>query len=582
MTEESDQTEPSEKKELKEKEIKQEKMNKENNNQKETETKETKKPDNLKLTIKKKNLYFGLGVVAGLLIILLIFNFFNANDGISGWFGKDSNTTLVDNDQTGTVKMELFVMSQCPYGTQAENLLQPILMDFGNAIDFSLEFVVSETDGGFNSLHGEKEVQGDKIQACAQKHYPNNFMNFVVCMNKNARQIPDNWESCAEEIGYDVSALKECYEGEEGEELLRETAQKTANLMVRASPTMFINDEQYSGNLDGISIKRALCAELNNHPSCAEVPEPVSVGLVAVTSSACASCDTADIIATSKRLFPGLEVEEVEAESKAGKQIIEKYSLEKLPAYIFGKKINKTYTWKNNPDIKTAFENVGGNYKLLDEVTGASYWIEEEKRKEYYEKAGIDLEDGKPQIDFYVMSYCPYGNIAEEAIEQVYQLLGDKAKFVPRYVIYGNPGAYESLHGEQELNQDIRELCVYHDNGIKEYFEFVLAANKACNYQNVDECWQEVAEEVGLDVDAIAECEEERGQEIVATEYELNQLLGVRGSPTVFIEGEQYGGARTPEGYKQAVCAYWDEDEKPEECSETLEGSTTQTPTGSC
>lgn len=214
--------------------------------------------------------------------------------------------------------------------------------------------------------------------------------------------------------------------------------------------------------------------------------------------------------------------------------------------------------------------SLNNKMKLLGAVTGAG---------------------GKPEIDFYVMSYCPYGNIAEEAIEPVFQLLGDKAEFNPHYVVYSNyrgggpdfcideNSLYCSMHGVQEMNQDIRELCVNKHLGIKDYFRFVLAMNQQCTSQNADTCWEGVAKQLGLDIDKIKKCQEEEALQIAAEELALNQQLGVSGSPTIFVNGKSYNGQRTPAGYLQALCNEFTV--KPAACSQQL-ASETQTASGSC
>ena len=52
----------------------------------------------------------------------------------------------------------------------------------------------------------------------------------------------------------------------------------------------------------------------------------------------------------------------------------------------------------------------------------------------------LDWKSDKAKIDFYVMSYCPYGNQAEDGMSPVAALLNDKINFEPHYVIYGNYG----------------------------------------------------------------------------------------------------------------------------------------------
>ena len=51
----------------------------------------------------------------------------------------------------------------------------------------------------------------------------------------------------------------------------------------------------------------------------------------------------------------------------------------------------------------------------------------------------------KPQLDFYVMSFCPYGNQMETTLRPIFDLLGNKVEIRPRYIfekIEGNLADY--------------------------------------------------------------------------------------------------------------------------------------------
>ena len=65
-------------------------------------------------------------------------------------------------------------------------------------------------------------------------------------------------------------------------------------------------------------------------------------------------------------------------------------------------------------------------------------------------------------------------------------------------------------------------------------------------------------------------------------EAEMNSLLGVRGSPTVFINGQQYQGGRDSNSYLSAMCDEFTGD-KPEACGQKLNASSAPSaPVGSC
>jgi hypothetical protein len=186
----------------------------------------------------------------------------------------------------------------------------------------------------------------------------------------------------------------------------------------------------------------------------------------------------------------------------------------------------------------------------------------------------------KPVVLLFTMSYCPYGNQAEDGIWPAVKLLNNSITFEPHYVIYNsnfgyqgsqycldNESKYCSMHGIQELNQDVRELCVFKYSPEK-FWDFVNAANTQCTYQNVDTCWKGVAGNIGLNVTAVESCYSGEATTLLANEVLLNDQYEARGSPYVIINGQSYSGGRTPEAFKQAICGAFNT--PPAECGNTL------------
>lgn len=235
----------------------------------------------------------------------------------------------------------------------------------------------------------------------------------------------------------------------------------------------------------------------------------------------------------------------------------------------------------------------------------------------------------KPEAKFFVMSFCPYGNQAEEGLSPVYQLLKNKVNWQPRYVLYdktycnnmvydekkcqgfidagkvkdlatckkyfpfktiddcaqkyclqGGSNYYCSMHGLGEVNQDIREMCVYNNSGVDSFWQFVTAINKKCNAQNVETCWSGVAQDLKLDVNQISQCQKEKGVELLKKEMAESAKYKVRGSPTVYFNDVLYNGGRQPEDYKQAICASFEK--QPKECKTVLSSNGGNKANGGC
>ncbi|MFH1848975.1 MAG: hypothetical protein ABH879_02195 [archaeon] len=561
------------------------------------------------IVIKKQSLYYAAGIILAAILVFCAIKFVPSDA-----FQAEKNSC------EQRAKLDFYVMSQCPYGTQVEDAIKPVLNEMGDCIDFTIDYIAAVTPDGFMSLHGQPEVDENIRQVCAMKYYPDTYMDYIVCQNRDIMNAEANWEQCATDNGLDPGTISKCSGSEEGTQLHTESIARSQAVGASGSPTIYLDDEAYRGGRDSLSFQRAICNKLVGHPGCAGIPEcaqdadctaqpdkiaicnvsgddakceyqdPVRFQAIVLNDKDCTTCSTQRIVDVNNQLFKGAEHKYVDVSSSEGKALIEKYAIEVVPAYLYEEKIITTYSWTQNPNIPTAFEKKGDMLQLKDEVTGSMHYVSEEARQALLDALGIDKADGRPQIDFFVMSYCPYGNMAEEAIEPVFRALGNKAIFNPRYVIYENyggggpdycleEGQYCSMHGIQELNQDIRELCVARHQGAKAFFEFTLAMNSQCSSQNADACWVGVAESLELDAEQIRQCEKDEGADLVKQQKDLNSLLGVSGSPTVYVEGQLYSGSRTAQGYLDALCAGFAE--RPAECGIGL-GDAEAAPAGGC
>ncbi|MBS3119183.1 thioredoxin domain-containing protein [Candidatus Woesearchaeota archaeon] len=106
------------------------------------------------------------------------------------------------------------------------------------------------------------------------------------------------------------------------------------------------------------------------------------------------------------------------------------------------------------------------------------------------------------------------------------------------------------------------------------------AVNTQCNYQNVDACWEGVAKAAGINTEKIKSCQKTEALDLLKKEVELNEKYNVQGSPMLIINGEDFNGPRTPEGYKSGICAAFNT--APEECSTSLGAAAAAAPAGGC
>lgn len=236
-----------------------------------------------------------------------------------------------------------------------------------------------------------------------------------------------------------------------------------------------------------------------------------------------------------------------------------------------------------SPDYKYFYGGVFEAQAAMEQMRVAK---EQALQQAEMEAQGVPKSD-EPEVLMFVMSYCPYGNQAEGGLAPVINLLADEVKFEPVYIIYpsgrecaeNNGVSYCSLHGNAELWQDVREKIIFNMYGEKKWAEYVGRANSECSLSNIDTCWETVADETGVDKSAVVAEFEARKFSILDGEMAKTAQYGVSGSPTIMINGYTYNSARTPEGYKSAICEAFNS--APGDCSAEL-SSAAAAASGSC
>lgn len=187
----------------------------------------------------------------------------------------------------------------------------------------------------------------------------------------------------------------------------------------------------------------------------------------------------------------------------------------------------------------------------------------------------------KPTADLYVMSFCPYGNKAEDTLKPVYNLLKDKVDFNFHYIVTADGDKITSLHGQSEVDQNKREACVMKNYGKEKWMNFVTYINTNCGSDG--SCWEIGAKNNGIDTAKINSCVVSEGATLMKAEASASNAAGATGSPTMIINGVktkavyQYGNS---EAYKKIICGAFNT--APAECAQELSAQTSTSQGGSC
>jgi protein-disulfide isomerase len=460
----------------------------------------------------------------------------------------------------GAVKVELFVMSQCPFGVQAEESFREVVEKMGADVDFRLEFIGEKgPDGKPQSMHGPKEVKGNLVQICAMKHSPAWF-KMVQCQNKNWRAVDTNWESCSAELGLPVDTIRQCAEGKEGEELLLASFARAADLGVSGSPTIRIGGKNYEGNRRTADLMRAICdANTGDKPEvCNNIPVPPQVNVTVLTDSRCEACDAKGLAAAVKSKLANPVVTTLDYAEEAGKKLYGEIKPAKLPLLVFDASLDAD---------KEALGMVeGGARKVGDrrvlEVGGD--W-----NPACNDTDGCKLDECKNEImcreevpkrlDLFIMSQCPYGVKATDAMKEVlenFKKNGEKIDFAIHYIGSGDDKTgFSSMHGQPEVDEDIRHLCaIEHYKKDFKFLDYIWCRNKDWRSSNWEPC---TGKATGIDKAVIEKCfNGDEGKKLLAASFATTNAAGFGASPTWLANNKHQFSGIDPETVKSNICKH--------------------------
>ncbi|MBD3252971.1 hypothetical protein GF386_04520 [Candidatus Pacearchaeota archaeon] len=185
---------------------------------------------------------------------------------------QNNQQTPQDVPKSDKPVVELFVMSHCPYGTQAEKGMIPVFELLGDKIDSEIKFV-------YYAMHGEVEVEEQLTQYCIQKEQEDKYLDYLKCFLKEG-----NGNECLTEASIDVSKLNSCRKSADEEFDVTKNLEDEESWLsgrfplfdvhkelndeygIGGSPTLVINGQQVSSGRDSASYLSVVCSSFNNPP----------------------------------------------------------------------------------------------------------------------------------------------------------------------------------------------------------------------------------------------------------------------------------------------------------------------------
>jgi hypothetical protein len=462
-------------------------------------------------------------------------------------------------------KLEFFVMSKCPYGVQVEKAVAPVLDKLGGNVDFHVAFIGQKDGTQLSSMHGPGEVTGDIAQLCAAQIAPDKYVKMIECQDADPQHVDTNWESCGQKFGIDTGAVKACMDSK-GQQLLAASFDESSQRGATGSPTMFLNGKPYEGGRKTNDFMRAICNSFDGTKpaECSAIPAPVPVHVTFFSDKRCPECDIDRLEGQLSQVFDGLQVKKVDYMTPEGKALYAELtkaepSFKALPAILFDSSIDSD---KDGKSQLARYLHPLGSYQAL--ALGGSFDPTAEicdNKVDDDNNGKADCDDAsckeamacrpeiKKSVDLFVMSHCPYGTKALLGVKEFADAFGKDATVNVHYIGDSANGQLSSMHGPDEVTDDLREVCAIQHYGENQKFLDFLA----CRSKDLKADWKDCTGK-GIDADVIQKCVDGEGKGLLTASFDVASKLKIQSSPTFLVNNRETFNAQDAAGIAASYC----------------------------
>jgi hypothetical protein len=310
-------------------------------------------------------------------------------------------------------RLELFLLPDCPYGALALQDILHLRQEYPNHFDLQLTWMGSPDEV-------EKVPEKVRYHLAVHSLYPDDFEEYLIRGLEMPSESP--WEEAAGAVGLPTEELSSWMKSDEVATLLKWDFEHSEEKGIILSPTLFVGEYLFTGPFPGRSLRRlwaevvgepveqleecdtsldcnwpwekCLPGEMDGLRQCIAL-DASPVVLTLIDSLDCVGCYSDPVISSAMQLFPGLEVQWLDAGKPGkGKDLAEKLNLETLPAYIFDQSLKDTsLAFRNlHPILRETEEGW-----LVDPAVTASPLLWQRPR----EKGALELwfSPGRPASD---------------------------------------------------------------------------------------------------------------------------------------------------------------------------------------
>lgn len=268
------------------------------------------------------------------------------------------------------------------------------------------------------------------------------------------------------------------------------------------------------------------------------------VKIQVISDDSCEACDPSQALVWFRRVLPTILPEKIDANSQEGKDVLAKFGVKSIPAFIFSKDVDKTdfYT-----QAQVLFSEKEGSFVLQTVELGLPVGKYVETPSITDEDIQIGNKEAKVKLVEFYDPQCPYCKAFQlNTIQKIIKDYGDKILLV-----------YKNFPLDFHAQAQSAALAVECAN---EQGKFEIYSSKLFNLQDDwgksqgTQKFKTYALQTGLNAVQFNKClDDKKYQDKINKDMEEGKSFGISGTPSIFINDQFKNGAISYDDIKKVI-----------------------------
>lgn len=268
-----------------------------------------------------------------------------------------------------------------------------------------------------------------------------------------------------------------------------------------------------------------------------------AVPVTVINDDACEKCDVSEALVWLRRVLPTVSTEKISFDSAKGKELIDKFGIKTIPAFIFGEPIVKTDFYSQ---AKVLFNQKDTEYVLNTQELGlpAGKYLALPTVNEG--DATLGKADSNVKVVVFSDFQCPYCKVFYKTLRDTMNVYKDKVLFDYKHLPL-------DIH-PQAGNASLAASCAQEQGKFWEYADKLYASQTEWGSAKDTAKFKQYAATLGLKTADFNKCLDDKKYESQIEEDKKEATdFGITGTPSIFINDQVESGVVTADQLKDHI-----------------------------